>query len=340
MKELGRRLSPLKFKYNAAIVGMGIFGKNHLDVLTKLEEVNVVGVYDDKPERKAEIAALYPHIHFFENFESVLNHKDISVVHVATDEKSHFEIGRQVLEANKHLFMEKPITANYEEAIDLWGLSQARSKKIGVGHLLRHEKKHKRIKEKILNGDIGSIKSITLKRNFSQSMLDHYGRINAYVTAMVHDIDLIQFFTESSIERVAGIQNDPQKQSFSFNTAFLETESGVAAHIQNIWQLPESYPYGMDYEVAIYGEEGILRTSINHDIEIYQDKTTYEELFLDEALKAELEYFVDTLINEKEVSEPTIEEAIHNIEVAEELIQVANKGISALRKIKDVLVYG
>ena len=57
-----------------------------------------------------------------------MNHADINVVHVTTDERTHFEIGRAVLEANKHLFMEKPITANYEEAVALWGLSQARSK--------------------------------------------------------------------------------------------------------------------------------------------------------------------------------------------------------------------
>lgn len=337
--KIERRLTPLQNKYNVAIVGMGIFGKNHLEVLKAMKKVNIIGVYDNHPERKDEIAALYPDINFFEDLKDLLNHKDINVIHVTTDERTHFEIGREVLEANKHLFMEKPITAKYEEAVALWGLSKARSKKIGVGHLLRHEKKHKRLKEKVLNGDIGKIKSITLKRNFSKSMLNHYGRINAYVTAMVHDIDLVQFFTESSIETVAGIQSDPQKQSYSFNTAYLETKSGVSAHIQNIWLLPDSYPYGMDYEVTIYGEEGVLRTNINHDIEVFQEKTSYEEFFLDEALKSELEYFIDIITCEKEVTEPTIEESIHNIEVAEKLIEVANKGLSKLNRIKDEPIY-
>lgn len=340
--KIERRFTQLNKRYNVAIIGMGIFGKNHLEVLKKLEAVNIVGVYDNNPARKAEISILYPDIHFFDHFEEILNHVDINVVHVTTDERTHFEIGRAVLEANKHLFMEKPITANYEEAAALWGLSQARSKKIGTGHLLRHEKKHKKLKEKILNGDIGKVKAITLKRNFSHEMLDHYGRINAYITAMVHDIDLVQFFTGSSIEKIAGIQSDPTKQSYSFNTAYLETQSGVSAHIENIWLLPDSYPYGMDYEVTIYGQKGVLRTKINHDIEIYNEKTTYEELFLDEALKEELEFFIDTIINNKEVTEPTIEEAIHNIEIAEELIKVANRGVVPISSntTKDEPVYG
>ncbi|MBM7662278.1 putative dehydrogenase [Bacillus mesophilus] len=318
--------------YNVGIVGLGNFGVAHLEILSKLRDVNVIGVFDKNTIVKEKVMGEYPEVRFFQSLEELLTNEETNVIHVITDESTHYDIGKKVLESNKHLFMEKPITTKHEDALELKALADSRNLKIGVGHLLRHEKKHLAIKERILEGKIGEVRAISLKRNFSKSMLSHYGRINTFVTSMVHDIDLVQFFAGSQIENVAAIQALPERESYYFNTAYLQTKSGVHAHIETIWLLPEEYPYGMEYEVNIFGSKGVLKTRLNPDVEVYNDKTIYEEFFLKDALVAEIESFVTTIVQDNTVAYPTIDEAIHNIAVAESLVQAANIGVKTVRK--------
>nr|WP_318540273.1 Gfo/Idh/MocA family oxidoreductase [Terribacillus saccharophilus] len=325
--------------YNVGIIGMGIFGKAHLDVLRSLDNVNVIYVYDKNPNIIEMIKTKYPDLNVAKSMDDLLRNKDIEVIHVTTDENSHFSIGKKVLLAEKHLFIEKPITSSYSEANQLYEIAKKKNKKVGVGHLLRHEKKHRSLKESIEKGEIGELKVITLKRNFSKSMLEHYGRINAYITAMVHDLDLVQYFSEDRIKKVAGYQTIPHKNSYFFNTAYLETKKGITAQVENIWLLPENYPYGMDYEVSLYGTEGMLRTSINADIELYGKNISFKELFLDTALLEELKYFINIILNNEVVNTPTIEEAIHNIEIAEKLVDVANIGVRDLKEADGAYQY-
>jgi UDP-N-acetylglucosamine 3-dehydrogenase len=316
----------MELTYNVAIVGLGIFGKLHLDVLYNKEKVKVIAVCDKDPQRWNLLKEDYPNITFYSDIDRMLiEEPDIKVVHITTDEQTHFNLADKVLAYNKHVFVEKPLVTTLDDANTLLLESKKRQLKIGTGHLLRFEARHKDLKRVISNGKLGKVECITLRRNFKRSMLNHYGRVNAFITALIHDIDLIQYFTGSKVNKGTGTQLLPSHSSYRYNSAVLETENETVCSLENIWMLPEDYPYDMDFEVVIYGSDGVARTRINPDVEIFTSQTKYSELLLGEALEKELTHFITCILTNSDLLQPTLEESIHNVEVALHLIEQASK---------------
>ena len=62
----------------------------------------------------------------------IWNSKDITSVIIATSINTHYEIAKKALENGKHVFIEKPVTLKYEEAIELREIARKNNLKIGV----------------------------------------------------------------------------------------------------------------------------------------------------------------------------------------------------------------
>ncbi|WP_243525745.1 Gfo/Idh/MocA family protein [Bacillus pseudomycoides] len=311
----------MKKTYNVGIIGLGFFGRLHLDSLYKNKDVNIVGVCDLSIEKWNEIKNHYKDINFYTAVDELLGQDNIDVVHITTDEETHYEIAAKALSYGKHIFMEKPLVTDLTQANILYKKAKEKNLSIGVGHLLRFESRHKDLKKAIKGGTLGSIECITLRRNFKKGMIDHYGRVNAFITALVHDIDLVQFFSESKIIKGNGVQLLPKLKSYQFNSAVLETENSIVCSLENIWLLPDEYPYDMEFEVVIYGTQGTARTRINPDVEYFTKDTKYSELLINDALDKELKHFIEHVLYDVGELQPTLEEAIHNVEIALHLVE-------------------
>ena len=66
----------------------------------------------------------YPDIILTENYKDILNDKLIDAVVVATPNKTHFNIVKESIKANKHVFVEKPITQTGTEVLELINLKK------------------------------------------------------------------------------------------------------------------------------------------------------------------------------------------------------------------------
>jgi len=309
-------------KLNVALIGAGHFGTLHLQVLHRLPNVNVSGVYDIDPSARERLNDLYPDVHFYSDLNSLLSEKSIHAVHITSDESTHYELAMSVLEAGKHAFIEKPLATTAAEARDIVDLAKRRGCKIGVGHILRHDFRHVAMHEAVTNGSIGRLQVMTFRRNFKREAFDRYGRINAYITALVHDIDLAHFFSGEKMRVVSGFQAYPGYRSYRYNTAILETESGIIANLENLWLLPNHYPHDMEYECVLYGTKGVLRLRIEPDLEWFGEKTQYFEHYLEQALCNELQSFVQHVLQESPFT-PSPEECVHTIEIAENLMNTS-----------------
>ena len=69
----------------------------------------------------------YPDIILTENYKDILNDKLIDAVVVATPNKTHFNIVKESIKANKHVFVEKPITQTGTEVLELINLKKNKS---------------------------------------------------------------------------------------------------------------------------------------------------------------------------------------------------------------------
>ncbi|MCS7245546.1 MAG: Gfo/Idh/MocA family oxidoreductase [candidate division WOR-3 bacterium] len=121
-------------KIRFGIIGVGYLGSLHCRILTEIKEVNFVGVYDTDEERKNKIASIYK-VKAFESEEELIDNVDAVICAVPT--KHHYRVGIKVLEKNRHVFIEKPISETIEQGEKLVKLAREKNLKLMVGHVER-----------------------------------------------------------------------------------------------------------------------------------------------------------------------------------------------------------
>jgi virulence factor len=111
-------------KIRIGIIGVGYLGSLHARVLSEIKNVDFVGVYDIDNERKIKIANAYK-VKAFESEEELIDNVDAVICAVPT--KHHYRVGIKVLNKNKHLFIEKPISETIEQGEELVNLSNEKN---------------------------------------------------------------------------------------------------------------------------------------------------------------------------------------------------------------------
>ena len=116
------------------VVGVGNHGSRHAKLYAEVPGARLVGVYDIRPERGAEIArecrtVSYP------SLERLL--EDVEAVSVVVPTSAHLEVGLAALARGRHVLMEKPITATVAEAEALVAAAERAGVVLQTGHVER-----------------------------------------------------------------------------------------------------------------------------------------------------------------------------------------------------------
>ena len=89
-------------------------------------------LYKVLERNRNESAKKYPHVQVVKKFEDILEDELVDVVVVNTPNIYHYEMGKQALEAGKHVVMEKPFTNTSAEADQLIKLAEDKGKLLTV----------------------------------------------------------------------------------------------------------------------------------------------------------------------------------------------------------------
>ncbi len=121
-------------KIRVGVIGVGYLGSLHTRILSEIKNVHFVGVYDIDEERKNKIASIYK-VKPFESEEELIDNVDAVICAVPT--KHHYRVSIKVLNKNKHLFIEKPISETVEQGEEIVKLANEKNLKLMVGHVER-----------------------------------------------------------------------------------------------------------------------------------------------------------------------------------------------------------
>ena len=114
-----------------ALIGAGTISGEYLNnMVHNFDILDVVGCSDIIPERSAARAKEFG-IRQMTN-EEILSDPEIEVVVNTTYPTAHYTVSKSILEAGKHLYCEKPMSATKEEAKEL--LDMARAKGLYIGN--------------------------------------------------------------------------------------------------------------------------------------------------------------------------------------------------------------
>ncbi|MBW4662866.1 MAG: Gfo/Idh/MocA family oxidoreductase [Chroococcus sp. CMT-3BRIN-NPC107] len=108
---------------NVAVVGTGFGQKVHIPGLQAHPHIQVVAVYNQDGAKAQKIAQAYNIPHFCTSIEEVVGLKEVQAVSISTPPFLHYEMAKTVLQAGKHLLLEKPTTLSAVEARELYNFA-------------------------------------------------------------------------------------------------------------------------------------------------------------------------------------------------------------------------
>ena len=116
-----------------AIVGCGKMAEVHAAIINSIPGTELVATCDSEELMARQLAERFGAGEHFKDLTRLLSSIKPDVIHITTPPQTHYSIGRICLESGSHVFMEKPFTINYQEAIELVELAQIRKLKLTVG---------------------------------------------------------------------------------------------------------------------------------------------------------------------------------------------------------------
>lgn len=94
----------------------------------------------------------------YSSYEELLADESIEAVYVPLPPALHYEWGKKVLLAGKHLFMEKPFTTSLTETEELLCLAEEKGLAVHENYMFLYHSQLAKVKELIANGTLGEIR--------------------------------------------------------------------------------------------------------------------------------------------------------------------------------------
>jgi len=323
------KLDKMKSDNKVCVVGAGNWGKNHIRTLNELGVLG--GIVDANNERLNQYSDQYPDVSVFTNLTDALSDNSFLGFTVATPAETHFNIGKIIIEAKKHLLIEKPLTLNIDDAEQLVKQAEANNINLMVGHVLLFHPAINKIKELIDENKIGKLQYVYSNRlNLGQIRTEE----NVFWSLAPHDISIFQYFIEDfPIQIKASGSTFLQKGIHDSTLTILEYPNNINGHIFVSWLHPFK-----EHRLVVVGSEGMISfedSAIDKPLKYYNkkfelngkipEKMDGEVEFIDYnhkmPLTEELRYFVDHLDGTK----PIKANGEHALEVMKILVKVSEQ---------------
>ena len=219
-----------------AQVGLGYWGPNIARNLAAVEGGELVALCDMNTERLERMGRQLPGTRLVGDIEAVLSDPSIDAVVLATPVDTHFALARSVLEAGKHVMVEKPLATTSEDCQTLIDLADDGDLRLMVGHVFLYNAAVQKVKEYIDSGDVGEIYYVYSQRlNLGQVRHD----VNAMWNFAPHDISILCHWLDAEPLSVtahghAYIQPDIEDVVFMN----LDFPRGIGANVHISWLDP------------------------------------------------------------------------------------------------------
>ena len=234
---------------NICVVGAGYWGKNHIRTLN--EQGLLGGIVESDSTVLKRFSNQYPEVGTYKDIDCALQNPKFDGFTVATPAKTHYGIARNIIQAGKHVLVEKPLTLNIEDAAELVNLARKHNVNVMVGHVLLFHPAIQKIKKMIDDGRIGKLQYIYSNRlNLGQVRIEE----NVFWSLAPHDIAIFQYLMGSYPEKITanGVSFIQDKIHDSTITQ-LKYPHGVEAHIFVSWLHPFK-----EHRLVVIGSEAMI----------------------------------------------------------------------------------
>jgi len=254
-------------KVRVGVVGLGYWGPNLARNIERLADAELAYCCDLDEANLAKARGAYPNAVVTDDLERLLGDDTLDAVVVATSVPTHYALGKRVLEAGKHAFIEKPIALKAAQAEDLVETAAAKGVKLMVGHLLEYHPAVAKMKELVDAGELGRVFYVYANRlNLGKVRTDE----NALWSLGPHDISVINYLTGEEPQEVSArgecyLQDEVEDVVFGY----IRYPSGMVGHLHVSWLDPHK-----SRKITVVGEKKMV---VFDDMESDRKVTVYDK---------------------------------------------------------------
>jgi len=300
---------------NLGVIGCGYWGPNLIRNFNNINGFNVKYACDLDIDKLNKIKQKYREINIVTDYKHILNDEDVSCVIISTSPNSHYQIAKESLMANKHIFVEKPFTTSSKHAKELIKIAEKKNLKIMVGHIFEYSIAVNKMKEIIESGELGKVLYIYSQRlNLGIIQND----INVLWDLAPHDISVILYILNKKPQSINCIGSSNISKLEDTAILIMKFDDNISTYSHFSWLDPNKVR-----KMTVVGSKKML---VYDDVEplekikIYSKGVEIPEHYNDfgefqytyrygdinipmikdkESLKIEVEHFCDCILNNK-----------------------------------------
>jgi len=161
---------------NIGIVGCGVISVTHLKAWSKVESARVRGVFDLNRPLAEKRSREFGSVEVYDELDRLI--EDCDVLDVCTPPQTHAAIAMQVVEAGRHLLIEKPLVTSLDDWERLSELIARSPVNVAVVHNLKFVRSVQQAYSWVQEGKIGDVIAVSrqfLTNRTTDRMLDGRG---------------------------------------------------------------------------------------------------------------------------------------------------------------------
>lgn len=306
-------------------IGTGGWGKHHIRILSKLGVLSAVCDADSR--RSKEYGEKYS-VNHYESLDDLISSEEFDVAFVVTPTSTHMEIAEKLLEAKKHVFVEKPMTYKSEDGEKLVKLAEKNKIILTCGYVERFNPVVDLVKNNVKEKKFGEL--IMLEFHRENRMPLHIKDVGIIYDTAVHDIDTANWLFDDMPHVVFARAGKIKHEHEDFASIMLGYKDDKIAVISSNWITPKK----VRTFSAVCIDAIITSDFISQQVKIEKKEET-ENLRIEELepLLLEIQSFLGAVEGKNELVVKS-QEAVNVTKIAEAALLSSQKGIPIYLDLK------
>jgi myo-inositol 2-dehydrogenase/D-chiro-inositol 1-dehydrogenase len=247
-------------KVKIAVIGTGRMGSVHTrNIVRLIPEADLVAVCDIRLEVAQAVADELGIQRVVKDYHDLLVDKDIEAILIASSTDTHAFIMKDVAEAGKHIFCEKPLALELDKIDEALKAIEKAGVKLQVGFNRRFDKSYQKVHEIVASGEIGRPCILHIVNRDPDFPSMEFLRVSGgmFLDLGIHDLDMVRY-QMGDVEEVyatgAVLLNDELKEFGDIDTGLilLKFANGAMGTIDN----SRKAVYGYDQRLEVFCSNG------------------------------------------------------------------------------------
>ena len=306
-------------------IGTGGWGKNHTRILSQLGVL--VAVCDADSQKSKEYGEKYS-VNYYTSLDEMLTAEEFDGAFVVTPTSTHTAIAQKLLEAKKHVFVEKPMTYKSEDGQNLAKIAEKNKVILTCGYIERFNPAVDVVKKMVKEKKYGDL--VMLEFHRENRMPLHIKDVGIIYDTSVHDIDTANWLFDEMPQVVFARAGKIKHEHEDFTSIMLGYKNDKVAIITSNWITPKKLrKFNAVCTDAIISSDFITQKIV---VEKDEDSETIQNE-KQEPLLLEIQSFLGA-IEGKNDQVVKSQEAVNVTKIAEAALLSSQKGIPIYLDLK------